>query len=619
MDLTMATIVEVMSRAEKLESDKNYLDAAALWERVRELDRAADAYRRGGNGQRAAQMLEFLGRKKEAAALWAATGQHARAGTLYEGVQAYSHAARAYLNANQREQAAVMCEKAEEFENAAKIYASLGNAEKAVQLYEKAGATEKAAELRQKHGIAQTVPAAEAEQGPSLQTLLEQAKSGILSEREVVQAVVQFLRAGRIPEAVSIYTHCQEDIGYPVLTEAAGKPELETRLAHMFYQAKDFNKAAQVLENLEQFDKAGQLYEHSDDYYMAAEMYVKAGERVKAAEMYERNGSHQQAADLFLEGEVPDRAAFNFERCQEVFKAGELYFKLGKQQKSLQLLQKVSPTSYEYLVACRMIGEVLAASGHVDLAIERHSDVVRSKPIEQNSAPIYYHLGVLLEQSGRLSQAQQMYQRILSWKFDYEDVQGRVQRISSGAVSAPAEAMLPEAVLAPAADSKDTEEGGGGAMAAEVGLVTLMDGFEFLRDTQLFQELSLEDVRTIYHLAELRTFAPGAVLIEQDQPGRALFIVRSGDVVVKKVTSDAEKVLVKVGPGNLLGEMSLIDDSKTSARVVADAESQAFEITKDKFTALLHGDDKLALKIYRVFTRTLADRLRTTTAMKAQG
>ena len=55
-------------------------------------------------------------------------------------------------------------------------------------------------------------------------------------------------------------------------------------------------------------------------------------------------------------------------------------------------------------------------------------------------------------------------------------------------------------------------------------LVSMMDGFDFLKGTPLFRDLSLDEMKAFYNACEIRKFAPKETMIEQDKPGLALFV-----------------------------------------------------------------------------------------------
>jgi CRP-like cAMP-binding protein len=77
-------------------------------------------------------------------------------------------------------------------------------------------------------------------------------------------------------------------------------------------------------------------------------------------------------------------------------------------------------------------------------------------------------------------------------------------------------------------------------------------------------------------------------------------------------------VLAHLNPGVPAGEMALIDDAPTSARVAAETEVEAFCITRDQFERLLASNERTALKLYRFFIKTLSKRLRSTSESLAQ-
>jgi CRP/FNR family cyclic AMP-dependent transcriptional regulator len=66
-----------------------------------------------------------------------------------------------------------------------------------------------------------------------------------------------------------------------------------------------------------------------------------------------------------------------------------------------------------------------------------------------------------------------------------------------------------------------------------------------------------------------RSFAPGAVILCEDTVAQHLYIVKRGRVKVVKRSGGGEAVLGELGPGNLFGEMALIDHRPRSASVIA--------------------------------------------------
>ncbi len=584
---------DLQREAQKLEAAKRYVEAGVIWEQLHEVDRAVSAYKLGGRVDKVAVCLEQDGRRPEAAAAYLAAGNHARAAALYASVRDFASAARAHLRGNQREQAATCFERAEAFEDAARLYAVIGNIDRAIELYERAGLPERGRDLAAKHGKASA--AAEVAEPVALAEAMLRGDA-LMDLDHVTRVVLQLVVAGRLAEAARLYSHCREDIGFPLIGMARGKRELELQLARMLAGAKDFHKAAEVLESLGSFEQAAQLFERSGDYAAAAESFARAGVSGSAAAMFERCGQTRQAAELYLEVGEKARAAACFEHAQEHARAGRLYFELGRGQQALQLLQRVQPDHPEHLEAARMIGELLARGGHRMVAIKRYIQLLRGNEINDLNVSLFMHTAELLGAEGRVPQARAVYERIAAWRVDYGDVHQRLQSLGAPAAGA----ATPEV--------EETEE--------RAPLVSIMDGFEVIKDTPLFRELSLDEAREFYDRADRRKFAAGEVLIEQDQPGQGLFVIKSGAAKVLKVSAQGATELARLGAGSPLGEMSLFDASPTSARVVADGDGEVFVLPRQRFEELVRSSDQLALKIYRVFIQILSERLRKASGAK---
>ncbi len=199
----------------------------------------------------------------------------------------------------------------------------------------------------------------------------------------------------------------------------------------------------------------------------------------------------------------------------------------------------------------------------------------------------------------------------MAWQFDFKDVAARLKALQSGVIppiapAAPAGGQTNPLEALPVDADKAPQGGGGGQ------LVSMMDGFEFLKSTPLFKDLSLDEMKAVYAACETKQFAAGEIIIEQGQAGEALYVLRKGAAKVTRLNNGAEEMVARMGPGSPAGEMSLVDDAPTSARVSAESEVDAFVITRPRFEKLLVMNDKVAVKLYRFFVQTLSKRLRTT-------
>jgi CRP/FNR family transcriptional regulator, cyclic AMP receptor protein len=438
---------------------------------------------------------------------------------------------------------------------------------------------------------------------------------------QVIKGVLDSLAAGREEEAARLYSHCTEDVGYLLMTKAPKDRPLQAKLAKMFFMAKDYEKSALVLESNQEFKRAAELYERTDQNEQAAEMWIKVGDVGRAAQNYEKYQAWSQAAELYTQIQNFERAAYCFEKAVNHFLAGKYYFQIRKFNKSMELLQKVGSTEEHYLDAAVIIGNILAMNGYIDMAVAKYRSVTQAAPIAAGSVSIYYNLAQLYERRGDLAEAQKVYREIGGVKPDYRDVAERLAKLDTevAQVLEPSESPSLEE-LDQIEELQEIEEitatpGPHPEAVPRAQIVSVMEGFEFLKNTSLFDRLSLAEMKAMWTICNTRDFQPGEIIIEQDQPGRALFILKKGKVAVQRIEAGKTTELVQLGPGNHVGEMSLVDDANTSARVVAAPEgAQAFEITREKFDELLNSDDKIAIKVFKVFITTFCQRLRHTTA-----
>ena len=145
----------------------------------------------------------------------------------------------------------------------------------------------------------------------------------------------------------------------------------------------------------------------------------------------------------------------------------------------------------------------------------------------------------------------------------------------------------------------------------EVEDLTIVEGIEKIQEGLLFRGLSFDETRMVARISELVEKRDGDTIIEENAIGEGLYMIVSGAVRILH----EEKTLSELGVGELFGEMALIDDVLTSARVVAVGDVRLLKIAKLDLDRLMKEEDRLATKIYRSFCMVLADRLRKADSM----
>jgi CRP-like cAMP-binding protein len=106
-------------------------------------------------------------------------------------------------------------------------------------------------------------------------------------------------------------------------------------------------------------------------------------------------------------------------------------------------------------------------------------------------------------------------------------------------------------------------------------------------------------------LAELpmRLFERGEPLIQRDQEAERIFLLASGGVSVSVPEGSDRLVLASLGPGDVVGEISMILRKPASADVIASYPTVAYEITREALFTLMRKHPPLLVELYQLATR----------------
>lgn len=122
-------------------------------------------------------------------------------------------------------------------------------------------------------------------------------------------------------------------------------------------------------------------------------------------------------------------------------------------------------------------------------------------------------------------------------------------------------------------------------------------------------QLNDADVEWLAAVGNRRNIAPGRELIREGVDLDTVYLILDGQMSVWA----ANRVkLATVASGDILGEMSLVDSSKTSASVRCESASIVLAIPKSALRDRLKTDIAFAARFYKALALFLADRMRNT-------
>src|SRR6267143_512816 len=121
----------------------------------------------------------------------------------------------------------------------------------------------------------------------------------------------------------------------------------------------------------------------------------------------------------------------------------------------------------------------------------------------------------------------------------------------------------------------------------------------------MFEDLDQKSLEAIANAAVEQRYAPGQDIVRQGDTGVGAFIIRSGKVDVPQDRGGKEPQIAKLGPGDVFGEMSLLDEFPRSATVRALEPTTALGIQRWHFRGILESHPQIALALLPMLTRRI--------------
>ena len=139
------------------------------------------------------------------------------------------------------------------------------------------------------------------------------------------------------------------------------------------------------------------------------------------------------------------------------------------------------------------------------------------------------------------------------------------------------------------------------------------DRIEQLAKIDLFSGLKPQAIELIAQVATEESHALGTKIFQHGDAGDKLYLILEGKVRISRdVPGMGEEALAVLGPGQMFGEMALLDEAPRSADARVHERCVLLAIPKDGFDDLLFLHKDLAYEVLWSIVRTLLGRLRET-------
>jgi CRP/FNR family transcriptional regulator, cyclic AMP receptor protein len=122
-----------------------------------------------------------------------------------------------------------------------------------------------------------------------------------------------------------------------------------------------------------------------------------------------------------------------------------------------------------------------------------------------------------------------------------------------------------------------------------------------LKMNPMFADLDADELQRISTLCHTRHLGAGEALFRKGDPGDGLFAVRRGQIRIETGASDGSRLTLNfMGPGELFGEVAVLDGQNRTANATAGEPTELFVLRRADFLEHLEREPRVAIKIIQL-------------------
>ncbi len=151
------------------------------------------------------------------------------------------------------------------------------------------------------------------------------------------------------------------------------------------------------------------------------------------------------------------------------------------------------------------------------------------------------------------------------------------------------------------------------------------DAIEFLKQMPAFEGVDEGGLRSLLAFCQEIEFPPDTAIVREGEEGDCVYLIKEGEVEISmaitlKINPEEsgeqvgrDKVLVRLGPGNMFGEMAFIfDTDQRTATVMTLTPTRLMRLRSQDFSRFAQSDYQNAYRIIRNIAKIISGRLKKT-------
>ena len=112
-----------------------------------------------------------------------------------------------------------------------------------------------------------------------------------------------------------------------------------------------------------------------------------------------------------------------------------------------------------------------------------------------------------------------------------------------------------------------------------------------LNSINIFSELSDKECSTLQKFFKPRNYLKNSMIILEEEYGDLVFVVQTGTIKITRVNDEGKEVILALlGPGEIFGELAILDGEARSANALAQENCNLLAINKEDFLEILKNN-----------------------------
>jgi CRP-like cAMP-binding protein len=136
--------------------------------------------------------------------------------------------------------------------------------------------------------------------------------------------------------------------------------------------------------------------------------------------------------------------------------------------------------------------------------------------------------------------------------------------------------------------------------------MAMLSNLDLILRVPIFSTITSEQAQVVAANVTKKRYKRNEYIVKQGERSHALSILISGSAqVVSTNASEKEVIITHLGPGDYVGEMSLIDNEVHSASVITESQCDVLVLGQEQFAQCLIGNHAMAYGIMRGLVKRL--------------